>query len=208
VKQRLRNVFFAAIAIAFGLVVLTGYFVDEPTVIALREIVLRWSVILAAVALLVGLWNLAAVHWGRFSSGKPGGIYSLITLAAMLATILIAGVFGPTSVWAMWIFNYIQSPVEMSLMALLAVTLVYALSRLLTRRLTLFSLVFVVSALVLLAAAALTAFMEVPGLAEMRAWILQVWVTGGARGILLGVAIGTIAVGVRILVGAERPYGG
>jgi hypothetical protein len=30
----------------------------------------------------------------------------------------------------------------------------------------------------------------------------------GARGILLGVALGTVATGLRILIGADRPYGG
>jgi hypothetical protein len=208
VKQRLRNAFFAAIAIAFGLVVLAGYFINDPAVTVLRDVVLRWAVILAAVALLVGLWNLSMVHWGHFTSGKPGGMYSLITLIAMLATMIIAGFFGPTSAWAMWIFNYIQSPVEMSLMALLAVTLAYALARLFNRRLNLFSLVFAGTALVLLATAALTALMDVPGLADIRIWIIQVWATAGARGILLGVALGTIAVGLRVLLGSERPYGG
>jgi hypothetical protein len=28
----------------------------------------------------------------------------------------------------------------------------------------------------------------------------------GVRGILLGVALGTIATGLRVLMGAERPY--
>jgi len=30
----------------------------------------------------------------------------------------------------------------------------------------------------------------------------------GARGILLGVSLGVIATGVRILIGSDRPYGG
>jgi len=30
----------------------------------------------------------------------------------------------------------------------------------------------------------------------------------GIRGILMGVALGSIATGLRILMGADRPYGG
>ena len=32
--------------------------------------------------------------------------------------------------------------------------------------------------------------------------------SGGARGILIGVALGTLTTGLRILFGADRPYGG
>ena len=39
-----------------------------------------------------------------------------------------------------------------------------------------------------------------------REWILGVMSLGGARGILLGVALGTIVVGLRLLIGIDRPY--
>jgi hypothetical protein len=31
---------------------------------------------------------------------------------------------------------------------------------------------------------------------------------GALRGLLIGVALGTITTGLRILIGADRPYGG
>jgi hypothetical protein len=50
--------------------------------------------------------------------------------------------------------------------------------------------------------------LEVPLLHELRNWITQVWALGGLRGILIGVALGTIATGLRILLGSDRPYSG
>jgi hypothetical protein len=47
-----------------------------------------------------------------------------------------------------------------------------------------------------------------PLVGNLRTWIVQVPSVGGARGILLGVALGTIATGLRILMGSDRPYGG
>ena len=44
-------------------------------------------------------------------------------------------------------------------------------------------------------------------LRDLRAWIAQVWSAGGARGIALGVALGAITTGLRVLLGADRPYG-
>jgi len=42
----------------------------------------------------------------------------------------------------------------------------------------------------------------------VRSWLAQVPAIAGARGLLLGVALGTVATGIRILIGVDRPYGG
>jgi hypothetical protein len=198
----------AVIVMAIGLVVLLGFFIDLPVLSFLRAVFLRWAVILAAVAMLVGLFNLAAVHWRKMGSRQPGSFYSAVLLISMVVTLVIGLFFGPTSTWSLWIFNYIQVPVESSLMAVLAVVLAYASARLLNRRINLFSIVFLATALLILVGTATIPGLEVPGLTELRAWITQVPAAGGARGILLGVALGTIATGLRVLIGTDRPYGG
>lgn len=198
----------AVIVIAIGLIVLLGFFIDLPILKDLRTIFLRWAIILAAVAMLVGLFNLAAVHWRKMGSRQPGGFYSAVLLISMVATLVIGLFFGPTSTWSMWIFNYIQVPVESSLMAVLAVVLVYASARMFNRRINLFSFIFLGTTLIILVGTATIPGLEIPGLVELRAWISQVPAVGGARGILLGVALGTIATGLRVLIGADRPYGG
>ena len=40
----------------------------------------------------------------------------------------------------------------------------------------------------------------------IRDWLIAVPASAGARGVLLGVALGTIAIGLRVLTGVERPY--
>jgi hypothetical protein len=201
----------AAIAIAFGLVVLLGFFIPLPLLVSLRLIFVRWAVILSAVALLVGLSNLFLVHWRKVSGGHSDALYSSILLLSMAATLVIAGWQGPTGFGSLWIFNYIQVPVETSLMALLAVILAYAGARLFYRRFTAFSLIFAVTALIVLLGTAPLLGINIPGLQGpdgLRALIVQVPAAAGARGILLGVALGIIATGIRVLMGAERPYGG
>jgi hypothetical protein len=200
-----------AIAIGFGLVVLLGYFLDIPQVVLLRDVLLRWAIILAAVALLVGVANLFAVHWGKITKGRSGGIYSLVLAVSLVLTLVVAGTFGPTGTWSQWIFNNIQLPVETSLMAVLAVVLVYASIRLLRRRLNIFTLVFFLTVVFMLLSAAPFLGFDIPGLHGpdgLRALVARIPATAGARGILLGVALGTIATGLRVLMGADRPYRG
>lgn len=63
----------------------------------------------------------------------------------------------------------------------------------------------VVVVIVLIGWLPLAAF-QVSGLSNLRNWLIQVPSTAGARGILLGVALGSMLVGLRVLIGIERPY--
>jgi uncharacterized membrane protein len=45
-----------------------------------------------------------------------------------------------------------------------------------------------------------------PEFPVIKDWILNVPTLAGVRGILLGVALGVIATGLRVLTGADRPY--
>jgi hypothetical protein len=111
----------------------------------------------------------------------------------------------------MWIFNHIQIPIETSLMALLVVILIFASIRLVRRRMNWFTLLFIGTALIMLLGSAPLFGVELPilhGSNGLRSMLAQIPVTAGARGLLFGVALGTIATGLRILIGTDRPYGG
>jgi hypothetical protein len=120
-------------------------------------------------------------------------------------------IFGPDFEVMFLLFNYVQLPIESALMALLAVTLVVAGFRILSRRRDIYSILFVVTAILVLLGNSPWLMGSDSGLAlwigNIRAWVSQVWATGGARGILLGVALGAVVTGLRVLMGTERPYG-
>ncbi len=208
-KHNLRTILLALIAGFAGLVVLVGYFIDIPLLTDLRRDFLRWGVLLSSVAIMVGVANLFQVHWRRVRTRQPGGMYSFILILSMIVTLIIAGFFGPTAASSQWIYNHIQVPIEASLLSLLAVVLTYAAVRLLRHRPNLFSFVFVLTALlVLLGAVSMPQGMSIPYVADLRLWIEQILVTSGARGLLIGVGLGTLATGLRVLFGVDRPYGG
>lgn len=202
-----------AVAVISGLVVLFLYFFPVFAAgVDWRSTLLQWAASLSAVALVIGLFNLAAVHSRKLEAEGAAPLYSGTLLLAMLVSFVLVLTFGPASAPAIFLLNYIQIPVEGSLIAVLAVTLVLASARLIRRKMTPFSAIFLATALlmVFLSSPLVTDFFPDLGenLKTLYLWLVNVPATAGARGILLGIALGTIATGLRILIGADRPYGG
>jgi len=200
--------FSVAVAIGIGLITLAGYFLNIPVLHTMRMVLIEWATILAAVALLVGIANLFTIHWNKLTSGKVGGLYSAILIVSLILTLGVVGWFGPTHTYSKWIFNNVQLPVEGSLLALLAIILVVAGVRLLRLRSNMLSIIFIITAMVILLATGPLFGISIPGLTELRSWIAQVPAMAGARGLLLGIGLGIVAAGLRVLIGSDRPYRG
>ena len=199
----------AGFAIAFGLLVLLGYFIPTGMLLEIRLVLVQWAVILAAVAVLVGVLNLLGVHWQKIQKRQKGGAYSILLIVSLFAAMVLGIAGGTTSSTLRFFLETIIIPAEATLMALLAVTLVYASARLLRRRVDLMSFIFLGVAVVILLAAAPLPFGRIPGLSDLvLPWLTQVFAAAGARGILIGVGLGALATGLRVLFGIDRPYGG
>jgi cytochrome bd-type quinol oxidase subunit 2 len=217
--MKIKGVFSTAIAIAVGLLVLVGYLFGhkaDGSLSLLGEVqlsLLYIAVALAGFAVLVGIGNLLLVHMNKIRHKQKGAAYSFILIVTLVTTLLL-GLLAPYQSKAAAIFadafNIVQLPVEASLMALLAITLTYASIRLLRRHLNLLSVIFLITAVLILLGTAPWPFLgDVPFLSNIiRPIVAQIPATAGARGILLGVALGTLTTGLRILFGADRPYGG
>jgi hypothetical protein len=214
VNIKLKSPISTAIAIGVGIIVLAGYFI--PSIISIRFILLRTGLVLAAVALLVGIINLLTVHFRKMGSESETSGYSLILVISLLAT-LAAGIIDmvqtylsgkPNFLMTNWVFTYIQLPIETTLLAVTAVSLTYAAASILRKRMDLFSISFFFVVLLVLLGSFSVPPATLPFLHSIREWILRVPALGGARGLLLGIALGTITTGIRILMGTDRPYGG
>jgi len=204
------NRFFApAIAIAVGMLVLLGYFLPNSALSGLRIILVQWAVILSGAAVFVGVINLLSVHFKKIRQQEKGKVYSLLLIISLLVTLILGILLGPNSLIVTSIFNAVILPVETSLMAVMAVTLIYAGIRLLRHRNDLMAFVFLSISLIVMLGSAPLPFFTIPFVGDfVRPIIVSVFATGGARGILIGVALGTLFTGLRVLIGADRPYGG
>jgi len=212
----MRSPFATAFAIAFGLVVLIGYFVPAgvgiPMLNDLRIRIIDWAAILVGFATLVAVIGLVGTHWNKLRARRNPDRYSIFMLAGFLVTVIFGVIAYVVSKdvtgFIQWMVT-VQAPVEASLMALLAVTLTLAGLRLFQRRRGLLPIVFFFSVLVflLLNSGLLTSETGIPFIQETLEALRRLPVAGG-RGILLGIALGSLIAGLRILFGADRPYSG
>lgn len=196
-----------AVAMGVGLLVLLGYFFPVPIFVGLRTLLLQWALILAGTALFIGMVNLSQYHWAKIRRQKAVG--SVVVILSLWLTFALTLYASPSSPAVQWLFSTIIIPTSVALMALLAFTLAYAAVRLPRRRPGLMAVLFLGTAvLILLGAVALPGVGMLPFISDtLRPWLAQVPAAAGARGILLGVALGTVATGLRILLGSDRPYG-
>jgi len=198
-----------AIAIAVGIFVLVSIFAPYPLLEALGLYFIDVAIIIAAFALFLGVLNVLRVHSRKLQERPSDRLYSFVLLVVMVL-VLVFGLppvegapSGPSQPVVQWLFENVQVPIQASLSALLVFLLITAAYRLLSLRNVESAVMLIVALLVLLGQAAVGLF---PPLSAVRDWIIAVPALAGIRGILLGVALGAVLTGIRLLLGVERPY--
>lgn len=191
-----------AVAVGVGLITLLDFFFRNPLLDAVGDAFRQWTIILAAFALLLGLVNLLTVHlWRAVRRNEPGSGLSAVLLVTAGLVIVLGLIFGLPSGPMAWIFDNVYVPLQSTFLALVAFLLASAAYRSLRAR--------NVETTVMLVAALVVFLGEVPwfsALADVKNWVLAVPSAAGVRGILMGVALGTMATALRFITGLDRPY--
>lgn len=194
------------VAIVSALFVMAGIFFRE-SLGGWLSVALNWAIVLSGVALLLILARFLLTHIGYIARGRRGFIYSLVGVLAFLVTLIAGSIMGiDNPVYLKWISG-IMRPLETALLGLIALVLAtFSLKLFRERGWNALTLSFTVSAILFL----------ILGLGVLQAihfgplnQLIRV-VEGlpmiGARGLLIGVALGGLMMAMRVLIGAERPY--
>ena len=190
-----------AIAISVGLFVLLDFFVQNAFIGTLKFVFVRWAIIVAAFAMILGFFNVLIVHLNKIVRFKQGWFYSIFLVLTMMVVLLLGLIEGPQGSLTSRIFQYVLFPLQATIFSLLAFFVASAAYRAFRLRSWESALLVITGVIVLLG--------QVPlwgELTSFKEWILGVPSMAGARGILLGVALGTVATGLRVLLGIDRPY--
>ena len=187
-----------------GFLVLLSFILPQVTVlVGLRTILIDIAIIVASIALLMGFARLLNLHLLRFRQRR-----SFASLIALLTGLVVFGVlvadrflhFGA----AAFVFNVLIVPIQGSLGALLVIFLAAAAVRMARRRRTWGTVWFLVSAVIVLVTQIPPTGSAAVVLQPIRD-LFNAIAMGGLRGLLLGVALGTLAVAFRVLFAIDRP---
>lgn len=213
---RIGRILATVVAIVVGLFVLADIFVSAwvssndgngltATISGTGYFLVSWAAIVTAFALFLGFANVVSVHWGRIQTKKPGFLYSVVLLVSLFSTLVMGLGGGPTAASTQFIFNNILQPLEATFFALLALFMATAAFRAFRVR-NLETFFFVLFAVIVLLGQVPVSIYLWPEFPIIKDWILNVPTLAGIKGILLGVALGVIATGLRVLTGIDRPY--
>ncbi|MBN2256596.1 MAG: hypothetical protein JW704_02080 [Anaerolineaceae bacterium] len=198
----------AAFAMAIGLLVLAGILL-QPLFDGVLTVLLHLAVLVASMAVVIGIVNLISVHWMRVRHKEPRSVYSFVVIAAFLVTLLAGILINPNSPEFDRVITNLQYPIEASLMGLTVVSFTFSCLTLIKRqKRSLFVYLFMGSALIfMLLMIGFFDNINSPVLI-MIVNIIKSIPIGGVRGLLIGMALGSLITGIRIITGSERPYAG
>jgi len=193
------------ITFLLGVLTVADYGVQEPTLQGLSSTAQSWVVVIAGFAVGIGVINLLRGQWYRVKTRQKGW-YNNALLITTLALTSVWGIIATTKdpTYSYVYFN-LTVPLTVTVFGMLAFYIASAAVRSLRLR--------NIDAGIMLVAAALVMLRNIPAgaaiwssLPAIGGWVLDYPNLAAQRGIVIGIAIGVVAVGVRTILGYERGY--
>ena len=194
------------ITFALGATLIGDYYVTWPPLASIAGLVSSFGVVIAAFALCLGAIYLT-IHNLRIVMRKGGHWPLSLWLVAVLWIFIIYGVIagGVTNPSYRNMFTAILPPTQQSLEALTGLATISGAVRAFRAR-NYETAVFMLAALVLILNLAPIGAVIWSGFGPLGQWILDIPNTAGVRGIIITVAVGSIVLSLRTLIGRERGY--
>jgi hypothetical protein len=195
------------ICFAFGMFMLIQFFVPHRFSTVMYEMVLDWVQIIYAFSLMVGVAMLIKYHAdsaARNSSRERP--YNIIVLTGIVVMFVTGMFFGRGEGTAfLWIFQHVQAPMQATMFSLLSFFVASAAYRGFRARNTQAMFLLIAAVIVMLGRVPVGDLISrhIPTAAD---WILNVPSMAARRGIYIGIALGTIATSLRVILGIERTY--
>lgn len=194
-----------AITAIVGLIVVIEYFIYIPGLGTWVKEMQSWGIILGAFALGLAAVNLLRIHSKRVTEKQSEWYNSLALVITLVVQTTIGLAKGTTSEAYLFGFTYIMTPLGATIFALLAFYIASAGYRAFQAKNIDASILLITSIIVMLGAVPVgqVIWKKIP---VISGWLLDFPNMAGQRGIIIGSAIGAIALGIRVILGIERGH--
>ena len=197
----------------FGIVMALTEFSPHQWSKWINKEVIEWTLVIGPFALVLAIATLVQTHWTRIRRRSEYWQYSFLVFIGMIVMLGFGIPLGQKSSVFVWLFEYVQVPMDATMFSLLAFFIASAAYRAFRAR--------TLEATLLLGAALIVMIGNVPigdviwntvmpfrdNLpSDARQWILDNPNLSARRGIILGISLGVISQSIRIILGIERSY--
>lgn len=216
-----------------GFILVIAYFI--PATQSWSETVNIWFTILQAFAFVLGGGSLITLHLKKISDQKAGWAYSVVLLIAFFVTLAVglgklgsppaedypgfawSGSYRETGTPFWWLYEYAFKPLTATMFAMLAFYVASAAFRAFRAK-NVEAILLLGTAFIILLGRTFAGVLITGWIPEENEWIsrlrlenltveiMKVVVTAGNRAIMIGIALGTASVALKILLGIDRSY--
>lgn len=185
-------------------IIVAQFYFDIPAWKTLAAELLRWNVIIAAFALVLGIGGIVKLHWGRISRRAPNWFFSIATLVT-LATFLVVGLAQTTRGTTYgWLYDYIYNPVAATSYATTFFFITSAAYRAFRIKNS-YAAVLMVSAILMMLQVGVFAAV-LPVAPRIAAWVWNIPTTSAMRAVVIGGALSMVGNSFRVITGLERGH--
>ncbi len=187
-----------------GAIIVVQYYVNIPALKNTGSELLRWNVVLAAFALVLGIGNITRTHLGKIVRWNSESVYSVICLGTMVVFLIVGITQTTQSVSFNWLYDYILLPLQSTTYATTVFFVTSAAYRAFRIKNS-YGIVLMVSAILMMLRIGLFAAI-MPVTPKIAAWIWDIPNTAGMRAVVIGSALSLVGNSFRVITGLERSH--
>ncbi len=186
------------------------YYLNIPVIETASGTMREWMLLVVNMAVFVGVISLGQVHGKRIQKRGENWPYSAVLIAFMVFMALVGFPLesiglGFKNAQYLFMFNNILNPLGGTMYSILAFFITSAAYRAFRARNWDAAFVLISGTIVVMSNAPIFTS-SFPILITWKNWIFDVPNTATGRGVMIGAALGAIALAVRTLMGIERGY--
>ena len=186
------------------------YYLNIPVIDSASATMREWMLLVVNMAVFVGVISLGQVHGKKIQRRGENWPYSVVLIVFMVLMAIVGFPLeslglGFKNAQYLFMFNNILNPLGGTMYSILAFFITSAAYRAFRARNWEASFVLVSGIIVVMSNAPLFTS-SLPFLVTWKDWIFDVPNTATGRGVMIGAALGAIALAVRTLMGIERGY--